>query len=166
MFRSPKVNKYFLSGIIISAVVIIDQVTKFLVQANLPLNKSIVVLDGFFNITYIRNTGGAFGILSGMSSPFFLISSSIALLIVVFYLVKAPKDNIWLIVSLSLISGGAIGNMIDRIRFGEVIDFIDTFYKNYHWPVFNIADSSITIGVFILFLDMIFSRKSTTYREK
>lgn len=152
-------NKYLLSGILTFAVIVTDQITKFLIQANLPLKKSIVVFDGFFHITHIRNTGGAFGLLSEMNNLFFMTASSIALLIVVLYLVRVSSDNPWLIVSLSLIFGGALGNMIDRVRFGEVIDFIDLFYRDYHWPAFNIADSSITIGVFIFFIDTILLRK-------
>jgi len=153
------VNKYLLSVSLIAAVVIIDQFTKFLINANLPLKKSIVVVDGFFNIVHVRNTGGAFSILSGAGSTFFMISSSIALIIVLIYLVKIPRDKLWLITSLSLIAGGAIGNMIDRVRFGEVIDFIDLFYRDHHWPAFNIADSAITTGIFIIFLGIILSRR-------
>ncbi|MBI5199171.1 MAG: signal peptidase II [Nitrospirae bacterium] len=152
-------NKYFLSGSIALVVVITDQITKSIIKANIPLYKSIPVVDGFFNITHVKNTGGAFGILSGMNSLFFIIASSIALLIVIVYLIRLPENNLWLITSLSLISGGAIGNMIDRVRSGEVIDFIDLFYDRFHWPAFNIADSSITIGVFILFINLLTFRK-------
>lgn len=154
-----KFNKFLLSGSIALFVVLADQITKYLVRTKVPLYKSIPVIEGVFNITHIRNKGGAFGILSGASSLFFMIASFVALLIVVIYLIRVQKTDYCLITSLSLISGGAIGNMIDRVRFGEVIDFLDLFYKNYHWPAFNIADSSIMIGVFILFIDMIFRRK-------
>ena len=162
MFRGLKVNKYLLSGTLAVVVIITDQLTKFLIQVNLPLNKYIIVISGFFNLTHIRNPGGAFSLLSGVGNLFFLITSFIVLLIVILFLVMAPNDKLWPISSLSLILGGAVGNMIDRVRFGEVIDFIDLFYKNYHWPAFNIADASITIGVFMLFIDMIFLRKSKT----
>ncbi len=152
-------NKYFLSGSIALVVVITDQITKSIIKANIPLYKSIPVVDEFFNITHVKNTGGAFGILSDMNSLFFIIASSIALLIVIIYLIRLPENNLWLITSLSLISGGAIGNMIDRVRFGEVIDFIDLFYDRFHWPAFNIADSSITVGVFILLINLLTFRK-------
>jgi signal peptidase II len=152
-------NRYLLSGIIALVVIITDQITKSIIKAYIPLYKSIPVIDEFFNITHIKNTGGAFGILSGMNSLFFIIASSVALLIVILYLIRLPENNLWLITSLSLISGGAIGNMIDRVRSGEVIDFIDLFYDRFHWPAFNIADSSITIGVFILFINLLTFRK-------
>lgn len=152
-------NRYLLSGIIALVVIITDQITKSIIKADIPLYKSIPVVDGFLNITHIKNTGGAFGILSGINSLFFIIASSIALLIVILYLIRLPENNLWLITSLSLISGGAIGNMIDRVRSGEVIDFIDLFYDRFHWPAFNIADSSITIGVFILFINLLTFRK-------
>lgn len=154
-----QVKRYLLSGIIALVVIITDQITKSIIKADIPLYKSIPVVDGFLNITHIKNTGGAFGILSGMNSLFFIIASSIALLIVILYLIRLPENNLWLITSLSLISGGAIGNMIDRVRSGEVIDFIDLFYDRFHWPAFNIADSSITIGVFILFINLLTFRK-------
>lgn len=154
-----QVKRYLLSGIIALVVIITDQITKSIIKADIPLYKSIPVVDGFLNITHIKNTGGAFGILSGINSLFFIIASSIALLIVILYLIRLPENNLWLITSLSLISGGAIGNMIDRVRSGEVIDFIDLFYDRFHWPAFNIADSSITIGVFILFINLLTFRK-------
>lgn len=150
-------KKYLLSGILATIVVIIDQLTKFLIKANIPLKKSIVVVDRFFHLTHVRNTGGAFSLLSEASNTFFMITSSIALVIVLIYLVRTPSDRLWHMTSLSLIFGGAVGNMIDRIRFGEVIDFIDLFYKDFHWPAFNIADSAITTGVLIIFIDMVFS---------
>ncbi len=159
IFLSGRANKYLLSGVIALVVVAADQVTKSIIRSKIPLYKSITVVDGFFNITQVRNKGGAFSLLSGMNSRFFMIASFIALLIIVIYLIKLRKTDLRLIISLSLISGGAIGNMIDRMRFGEVIDFLDVFFKNYHWPAFNIADSSITTGVFILFVDMVFRRK-------
>ncbi|MEK6691824.1 MAG: signal peptidase II [Nitrospirota bacterium] len=166
ILRTAGANKYLLSGVIALVVVAADQVTKSIIRSKIPLYKSITVVDGFFNITHVRNKGGAFSLLSGMNSRFFMIASFIALLIIIMYLIKLQKTDFpmgrvfdWLIVSLSLISGGAIGNMIDRMRFGEVIDFLDVFFKNYHWPAFNIADSSITTGVIILLIDMVFRRK-------
>jgi signal peptidase II len=159
IFLYAGANKYLLSGVIALVVVAADQVTKSIIRSKIPLYKSITVVDGFFNITHVRNKGGAFSLLSGMNSRFFMIASFIALLIIVIYLIKLQKTDLLLIISLSLISGGAIGNMIDRMRFGEVIDFLDVFFKNYHWPAFNIADSSITTGVFILLIDMVFRRK-------
>src|SRR3990172_8274422 len=107
MFRGLKVNKYLLSGTLAVVVIITDQLTKFLIQVNLPLNKYIIVISGFFNLTYIKNPRRAFSLLSGVSNLFFLITSFIVLLIVIIYLVMAPNDKLWPISSLSLILGGA-----------------------------------------------------------
>lgn len=152
-------TKYTLAGFIVITVILLDQITKFLVIENMLLNQSIIIIKDLLHITYIRNAGAAFGLLEEMETPFFLIASSIAILIVFIYLVRTPKDHAFLIGSLSFIFGGAIGNMIDRVRFGEVIDFIDLQYKGHHWPAFNISDSAITIGIGLLFLNMIFGKK-------
>lgn len=159
LFRSAEVKRYFISLTVVSIVILADQITKFVIKIYLPLYKSIVVINGFLHITHVKNTGGAFSLLSGVNSLFFIIASSIALIIIFLYLAGTSDDKFWVIFSISLIAGGAIGNMIDRLRFGEVTDFIDFFYEGHHWPAFNIADSAITTGVLIIFIDMIFSRK-------
>ena len=132
-------------------IVIADQLTKFMVDQWMPLHHSIPVVDNLFSLTYIRNTGAAFGILSGSAAhfrlPFLLIFSLLAIGFVVTMLRRLPDDETGLITALAFILGGAIGNLIDRLAYGEVIDFLDVYWSNFHWPAFNLADSFITIGV-------------------
>jgi signal peptidase II len=134
-------------------IVVSDQVTKQVVDHWMPLHHSIPVIDGLFNLTYIRNTGAAFGIFAGSAAafrlPFLIIFSLVAIGFVVMMLRRLPDSETGLITALSFIIGGALGNLIDRIIYGEVIDFLDFYWGNYHWPAFNVADSFITIGVLI-----------------
>ncbi|MGH7927228.1 MAG: signal peptidase II [Candidatus Binatia bacterium] len=134
-------------------IVVADQITKLIVDRSMPLYHSIPVIEGFFNLTYIRNTGAAFGIFSGSAAafrlPFLIIFSLVAIGFVVTMLRRLPDDHTGLITALSFIIGGAIGNLIDRIAYGEVIDFLDLYWGRYHWPAFNLADSFITVGVLI-----------------
>ena len=117
----------------------------------MPLNHSIPVIDGLFNLTYIRNTGAAFGILAGSAAafrlPFLLLFSLLAIGFIFMMLRRLPDREIGLITALSFILGGAVGNLIDRVLYGEVIDFLDFYWSTYHWPAFNLADSFITVGV-------------------
>lgn len=151
--------KYRLTLIISGTVLILDQITKALVHNLMPLYHSIEIVPNFVHLTYIRNTGAAFGFLAGSRSTlrmaFFLLVSIVAIACIV-YLLKnlRPNRNIPT-VSLSLILGGAIGNLIDRLRMGEVIDFIDLHWHRLHWPAFNVADSAISIGVILLFIQII-----------
>jgi signal peptidase II len=151
--------KYRLTVIIGSIVLILDQVTKVLVHGQMALYQSIEIVPNFFHLTYLRNTGAAFGFLAGSRSPlrmaFFLLVSAVAIGCI-FYLLKnlRPGQNTFA-ASLSLILGGAIGNLIDRLRMGEVVDFLDFHWYTLHWPAFNVADSAITIGVILLFIQMI-----------
>lgn len=134
-------------------IIVLDQLTKIIVDRNMPLHHSIPLIDGFFNLTYVRNTGAAFGIFAGSHEVFrrpFLIGVSIlAIGFIVVMLKRLRDDAIWLISALTFILAGAIGNLIDRVLHGEVIDFLDVYYANYHWPAFNLADSFITVGVAI-----------------
>jgi signal peptidase II len=122
------------------------------------LHESVPVIPGFFNLTYVRNKGAAFGILSGMQGAwrtvFFVIVSLVALSVLA-VLVKKTAERLAL-VAYALISGGAVGNLIDRVRFGEVVDFVEWFYRSFHWPAFNVADSAITVGVGLLMIEMLF----------
>lgn len=131
-------------------VVILDQLAKFIVRDFLALHQSIEIIPGIFSLTYIRNPGAAFGMFrdgSEIFRQFFLIGTSIAALIIIVYFYYKTQDGLLTKFGLSLIAGGAVGNLIDRIVFGSVIDFLDVYWKAYHWPAFNIADSAITIGV-------------------
>ncbi len=140
-------------------IVLLDQGTKLLADHLISLNHSLPVIENFFNLTHIRNTGAAFGILAGSHPTFrltFLILFSLfAIGFIVRILWRLPKDEVTLITSLTFILGGAVGNLIDRIFYGEVIDFLDFYWSNYHWPAFNLADSFITVGVILAFWHLI-----------
>ena len=150
---------YFLLIFILIAA---DQLTKAIVAQKIPFLNSRTVIPGFFNLTQIRNRGAIFGFFSQSGSqPLYIIltlASLAALVFVIFYFFKTPVSERLLIISLSLILAGALGNMIDRIFRGYVIDFMDFYIKKWHWPSFNIADASITIGA-ILIIFIFFFRK-------
>jgi len=114
------------------------------------------LLDNFFHLTYVRNKGAAFGILANSSIriPFFILVSLVALGGILWYLRRVSEQQRLIHWALALIFSGALGNLIDRVRLGEVIDFLDAHWYQYHWPAFNIADSAITIGVGLLLLDI------------
>jgi signal peptidase II len=137
----------------VTVILIADQLTKFIVDQTMPLHHSIPVIDDLFNLTYIRNTGAAFGILSRSAAafrlPFLLLFSTVAIVFIIMMLRRLPDRETGLITALAFILGGAIGNLIDRIAYGEVIDFLDFYWSRFHWPAFNLADSFITIGVLI-----------------
>ncbi|MGI9548980.1 MAG: signal peptidase II [Bdellovibrionales bacterium] len=152
--------KYFLTSLVASFVVAIDQATKIYIHTQVKMGNPIEVIAGFFNINYVRNPGGAFGLFSESSVfiryTLFLLFPLICIYII-FMMLKDTKNKLQ-IVSLSFILGGAFGNYIDRIRFGYVIDFIDWYVKDLHWPTFNLADSFIVIGVSILSVFFLFEK--------
>lgn len=120
------------------------------------LNESVPVIPGFFDLTYIRNSGAAFGFLAGASpsltGPLFIVLSVLASAAVVFYYRRTPAQQIMVRTALSWILGGALGNFLDRLVYGEVVDFLDVHWGGLHWPAFNVADSAITLGVIGLLL--------------
>ena len=138
--------------IIIAFVVAIDQLTKYLIYANLELNSTIPLLDGIFHITYIQNSGAAFSMFQNKTG--FLIAMQLAVITVVLvYLIKRQKKEHWcLLLSLSLIAAGGMGNLIDRAMNGYVVDFLDFRI----WPIFNVADISVCVGCGLLVLYMFF----------
>lgn len=144
--------------IIASTVVILDIWTKALVLARIQLYDAIPVIPGFFQLVHVRNTGAAFGIGANASSklvPLLLHAGAIAVFgVVVVYALRSAVTDRLLQVGLHLILGGAVGNLLDRFRFGYVVDFLDVYIGRYHWPAFNVADSAICIGIVLLFLDM------------
>lgn len=151
--------KYLLLASISGFLIALDQVTKMYVHTKFALGESITVIDGYFNITYVRNPGAAFGFLAQSQQEFreafFLIIPIVAVVIILNLLRKIPDDDKLQAVALSLIFGGAIGNYIDRIRFRYVIDFLDFHIQNkYVWPAFNVADSAIVVGVILLLIFM------------
>ena len=149
-------SRYRTLAIICVVILAFDQATKVLVDTTFRLYESVPVIPGFFHLTYVRNKGAAFGLLadSAVRIPFFISVSIIAMLCIFWYISRVRDDQKLAIVSLSLVFSGALGNLIDRIRLGEVIDFLDVFWRSYHWPAFNVADSAITIGVTLLFIEM------------
>ena len=159
-----KIFPRFLESSVVIAVIIADQITKLAVQKYMSLYESFEVIKGCFNITYILNRGAAFGILSNLSpsirKPFFIIISLTALGLIIYLLSETNKKNRLLRISYGMILAGASGNLIDRIFMGEVRDFLDFYWKSYHWPAFNIADSSICIGTVILILSIFFTSEA------
>lgn len=151
-------------------IVIADQVTKYVVDRTMPLHHSIPIIDGLFSLTYIRNTGAAFGIFSGSHEafrlPFLIIVSLIAIGFIFMMLKRLRESETGLTIALAFILGGAIGNLVDRMIYGEVIDFLDVYWSDYHWPAFNLADSFITIGVGITLYYLATSRGEDPFAAK
>ena len=148
--------KYLILLAVTPLILLVDQLTKLYIDGTMKVYQSIPVIDGLFNITYLRNRGAAFSFLAEASwrLPFFLIATVIAVIAILVAFRKLRDDQRFAAVSLSLILSGAVGNLIDRVRMGEVIDFLDVYWKNHHWPAFNVADSAICVGVALLALDM------------
>jgi signal peptidase II len=145
--------------LLVIAILVLDRWTKLLIQRRFDLNESIPVIDGFFDITYVRNTGVAFGIFSSISSPakslLLSLFTACAAVIVITYSVRSSARNRLLQIALALILGGALGNLYDRLAYGYVVDFLEFYVGSYHWPSFNVADSAITTGVILLALEII-----------
>lgn len=151
-------KKVLLLGVTTGLILLLDQITKFYVDSSMRLHESIPVIQGWFSITYVRNPGAAFGFLAGASplfrSIFFVAVTVLAIILVMHYIWKSRAEEPFLTFALSLVLSGAVGNLIDRIRFGEVIDFLDVYIGSYHWPAFNVADSAISVGAVILFIGL------------
>lgn len=131
-------------------IIILDQASKFIISGSIRFYDSIPVIDGFFNLVHVRNRGMAFGLMNrpdaGISQYFLIAVTIIAVLLIIIWSFKLKHGERGLLFGLSLILGGAVGNLIDRIRLKEVIDFLDVYMGSYHWPAFNVADSAITVG--------------------
>ena len=144
--------------IMVIGLVFLDQATKLYIDSHMKLHQSIEVIKNFFQITYIRNPGAAFGILSSLKSPwltlFFILTSIVAVGIILFFYHKTPENQRLTLISFALIISGAIGNFIDRVFYGEVIDFLYFHWHKHYWPAFNVADSCITVGVSLLLWNM------------
>jgi signal peptidase II len=140
------------------AVLVLDVWTKWLVATHISLHETISLVPNLFEIVHVRNTGAAFGIGANSDSqlvPFLLNAGALAVfLVVVVYAIRTAVTDRVLQVGLHLILGGAIGNLFDRFRLGYVVDFLDVYIRDHHWPAFNVADSAICIGIALLFLDM------------
>jgi signal peptidase II len=155
---TSKFKSRFPYVVLVFAIIGLDRWTKWLVQTRLVLNQTIPIIDAFFNITYVRNTGVAFGILDPVSLPLkstvLAVLTLVAITGVLVYSWRTPANQTLLQVALSLILAGALGNLYDRVLYGYVIDFIEVYYRTYRWPSFNVADSAITTGVGLLVLQI------------
>jgi signal peptidase II len=142
--------------IVAPLLLVLDQLSKLYIDRNFFLGQSVTVFTNFFHITYIRNKGAAFGILAGSPwrVPFFITIGVIASGALLWYLYSTRAEQKLLQIALVMVLSGAIGNIIDRVRLAEVIDFIDVHWYQYHWPAFNIADSAITVGVGLMIVDL------------
>ncbi|MBC8412893.1 MAG: signal peptidase II [Nitrospira sp.] len=134
--------------LIASLVIGLDYITKQMIASKVHMYQSIEVLP-FLNIVHIYNEGAAFGMLQQMGNNFFIVIASLAIIFMIYYAMRLQKGMEFY--AMSLIMGGAVGNLIDRIRIGKVLDFIDVFIGSWHWPAFNVADSALTVGI-IMFI--------------
>ena len=144
---------------IVAVTIIVDQLTKFLVVKYMPLGQSISVIDNFLYITSHRNEGAAWGILQGKMIFFYVVTLVVIGLVILWIRKLDIKKEKLLVIALSLILGGALGNFIDRVMYQHVVDFINTYIFGYDFPIFNIADSALCIGVFLMAVDAILDIK-------
>ncbi|MGE4544620.1 MAG: signal peptidase II [Pedobacter sp.] len=149
-----KGTRYNMLLLIASLVVVVDQVTKWLIVQNFRMHEALPVIPNFFDLVYVRNKGAAFGILAdtGFRVPFLLTTTMVAVVFLVWFYRQLKPEQVLSRSALSMVLGGAVGNLIDRLRLGEVIDFLDVHWFQHHWPAFNVADSAICVGVGMLLL--------------
>lgn len=151
-----------------AGVVVLDQISKAMVLSHLSRIYSLKVIDGFFSLTLVLNPGVAFGLFSHSPAAWkviaLLLLSGITIIAILGYYFFGKKLSRPMSIAFCLIVGGALGNMIDRFRFSKVIDFLDFYWKNYHWPAFNLADAAITLGVLLLLFDALLENRKTDLR--
>ncbi|RIM30381.1 lipoprotein signal peptidase [Staphylococcus cohnii] len=135
-------------------ILILDQITKFIITKTMQIGDSFEVIPNFLSITSHRNNGAAWGILSGKMAFFYIITVIILIILIVFF-IKEAKHNLLMQIAISLLFAGALGNFIDRVLNGEVVDFVDTYIFSYNFPIFNVADSSLTIGVVLVIIALL-----------
>jgi signal peptidase II len=147
------------SAWIATGVVVLDQIAKWLVREQLALGESSTVIPGFFHLTRVHNTGAAFGVMNSMDFPFkgalLALASTAALIGLAVYAAMLSHEEKLTRIGLSFVIGGAIGNLIDRITAGYVLDFVDVFWRGWHFWAFNVADAAITVGVSLMILDLL-----------
>lgn len=149
--HSTKIWYLLVTGIVL----MIDQCTKYWMSMNLREGDEIDVIRGFFKFSYTENPGIAFGMLNNANVKWLLVTiSAAAIIIVAVYMTRTATSNRLLLWSLALLAAGISGNLVDRVRMGRVIDFILVYYKSYEWPVFNIADTAITIGAALMAIEL------------
>jgi len=144
---------------VFAGIVLVDQLAKLAVERLMQLHESRTLIDGLLSLTYVRNRGAAFGILSDAELPgqpvWLALVGLAALAAILTYAARLPPDSHLPRLALALVVGGAVGNLIDRARLGYVIDFVDAYWRHHHWPAFNVADSAISVGVALLVFDML-----------
>jgi signal peptidase II len=155
-------NYHWIFPAVAVPVILLDQISKIIVLKTLDLYESITVIPGFFNVTRVHNPGGAFGFLAQNTAAWrhwlFLLAALFALGFIIYFYRQINGPFPYLRAALALIFGGAIGNLIDRLRFGEVVDFLDVYVANVHWPTFNVADSAVTTGVIIFVIHIVLKK--------
>ena len=148
-----------LSLVLAGAIVVLDQLTKAAVRASIPLHGSRPVIPGFLDLTHVRNSGAAFGILNAVDFPYkaaaIALVATLALVTIAFFAAGLSPHQRLARIGLALILGGAAGNLIDRVTAGYVVDFVDAYWRDHHFWAFNVADSAITVGVIGMMLDML-----------
>ena len=166
MKRHAFFGRYLSGALLTSAVLVADLFIKRLVASFFFLGERVEVIPGFFDLTYIRNPGVAFGLLSSWDSPLrlpvLLVFSLVALAFILYLYLGPLADKTLPNVALPFIAGGAIANFYERLTVGAVVDYLDFYVSSYHWPAFNLADASITVGVALLLLDSLLDRSGAT----
>ncbi len=162
-------RKYVIFSLVVIVGVVLDQLTKGWVLQNIELYDRQAVFGGFFDLVHYRNTGIAFGLLRNadpsLMIPFFAITGLLALGFLIGYLVTDKTNSLLVPIYLGLIGSGAVGNIIDRVQLGSVVDFILVYYNEHMWPAFNVADASISIGAALLAIDMLLQSKRLKEQE-
>lgn len=142
--------------VLVALMVALDQYTKHLILADWTVGDTVPVIPGFFSLTYVRNRGGAFGLMADLPETwrvgFFVAFAVLTVAGLAWMLRETPREDLVQRLALTGVIGGAIGNLYDRVRYGEVVDFLDVYVRDWHWPAFNVADSFITCGVVLLLL--------------
>jgi signal peptidase II len=149
---------------VVALVIVADQVTKALVERAIPLHESIAVIPGLLNLTHVQNTGAAFGLLNTAEfagKPWLVMAMAIvALVAIVFYAGRFAGEAASTRYGLALVLAGAVGNLLDRVRAGHVVDFVDAYWRGWHFWAFNVADAAITVGAGLILIDMLFLHRS------
>lgn len=159
-------NRYKLATLWAAGTVVLDQITKLLVHNLMQPWTGREIVPGFFNLVHVLNKGAAWGFLDDehidWQRPMF-IAISLAAVLIIAYMIRLTRDGDgWMLTGLGMIAGGALGNAIDRIWLGSVIDFLDFYYGGYHWPAFNVADSALTVGAGCIIVSTLLNRKDAS----
>jgi signal peptidase II len=157
------------SALLVALIFALDQLTKHMVMASWQVGDSTPVIPGFFSLTYLRNRGGAFGLFAGLPETwrvaFFVVFALATVAALVWMLRSTPREDVAQRLALTSVIGGAVGNLWDRILYGEVVDFLDVYVSDWHWPAFNVADSFITCGVVLLLVSSMMAPHGDRQRE-